>query len=157
MRLERFGPVGYGKQGSFEGFASGGGIAQTAKTAALEQLQRGGSVRYCRSWDELDTVTAKTVAEAAEAGDETALRVYRQVGEMLGSGLSVIVDVLNPERIVIGSIFQRSSGLLTESMERVMKEECLPFSLEVCEIVPAQLGEDIGNRAALSLAIALDE
>lgn len=157
MRLERFGPVGYGKRGSFEGFASGGGIAQIAKTAAVEKLQRGESVGYCRSWEELDTVTAKTVAQAAEAGDETAVRVYRQVGEMLGRGLSVLVDVINPERIVIGSIFQRSANLLIEPMERVMKEECLPFSLAVCRVVPAELGDDIGNRAALSLAIALDE
>ena len=157
MRLERFGPVGYGKRGSFEGFASGGGIAQIAKTAAVEKLQRGESVGYCRSWEELDTVTAKTVAQAAEAGDETAVRVYRQVGEMLGRGLSVLVDVINPERIVIGSVFQRSANLLIEPMERVMKEECLPFSLAVCRVVPAELGDDIGNRAALSLAIALDE
>ncbi len=156
MRLERFGPVGYGKQGSFEGFASGGGIAQIARTAAVEKLQRGGSVGYCRSWEELDSVNAKTVAQAAEAGDETAVRVYRQVGEMLGRGLSVLVDVINPERIVIGSIFQRSAELLREPMERVMRQECLPFSLDVCEIVPAELGDDIGNRAALSLAISID-
>jgi len=156
MRLERFGPVGYGKQGSFEGFASGGGIAQIARTAAVEKLQRGGSVGYCRSWEELDSVNAKTVAQAAEAGDETAIRVYRQVGEMLGRGLSVLVDVINPERIVIGSIFQRSAELLREPMERVMHQECLPFSLDVCEIVPAELGDDIGNRAALSLAISID-
>ena len=156
MRLERFGPVGYGKQGSFEGFASGGGIAQIARTAAVEKLQRGGSVGYCRSWEELDSVNAKTVAQAAEAGDETAVRVYRQVGEMLGRGLSVLVDIINPERIVIGSIFQRSAELLREPMERVMRQECLPFSLDACEIVPAELGDDIGNRAALSLAISID-
>ena len=156
-RIERFGPVGYGKQGSFEGFASGGGIAQIAKTAAIENLQRGGSVGYCQNWDELESVTAKSVAEAARAGDGTAIRVYRQVGEMLGRGLSLLVDILNPERIVIGSIFQRSADLLREPMERVMKQECLPFSLAVCEIVPAELGDDIGNRAALTLAIDLDE
>ena len=156
MRLERFGPVGYGKQGSFEGFASGGGIAMTAKTAAVEKLQRGETVGYCRSYGELDSVTAKSVAQAAEAGDETALRVYRQVGEMLGRGLAVIVDVINPERIVIGSIFQRSADLLREPMERVMRQECLPFSLAACEIVPAELGDDIGNRAALSLAVSID-
>jgi glucokinase len=113
VRLERFGPVGYGKQGSFEGFASGGGIAQIARTAAVEKLQQGGSVGYCRSWEELDSVTAKTVAQAADAGDETAVRVYRQTGEMLGRGLAILVDVLNPERIVIGSIFRRSAELLT--------------------------------------------
>ncbi len=156
IRLERFGPVGYGKEGSFEGFVSGGGIAMTAKTAAIEKLQRGQTVGYCSSYEELDSVNAKTVAQAAEAGDETALLVYRQVGEMLGRGLSVLVDIINPERIVIGSIFRRSEDLLREPMERVMRRECLPFSLQACEVVPAELGEDIGNRAALSLAISVD-
>ena len=157
MRLERFGPVGYGKQGSFEGFASGGGIAMNARTAAIMELQKGKNTAYCKSWDELDSITAKSVAEAARGGDETAIRIYRQTGEMLGRGLAVIVDVINPERIVIGSIFQRSADLLREPMERVLREECLPFSLAACEIVPAALGDDIGNRAALSLAIAADE
>ena len=156
VRLERFGPVGYGKQGSFEGFASGGGIAMSAKTAAAEILQRGGKTGYCASWEELDGITAKSVAEAARRGDETALMVWRQAGEMLGRGLAILIDIVNPERIVIGSIFQRSADLLREPMERILKQECLPFSLAACEIVPAALGEDIGNRAALSLAIDLD-
>ena len=156
IRLERFGPVGYGKQGSFEGFASGGGIAMNARTVAVGELQMGRCTGYCRSWDELDSITAKSVAEAARAGDPTAIRVYRQTGEMLGRGLSILVDLINPERIVIGSIYQRSADLLIEPMERVLAEECLPASLAVCEIVPAELGDDIGNRAALALAVSID-
>ena len=156
MRLERFGPVGYGKQGSFEGFASGGGIAMNARTAAIMELQKGKNTAYCKSWDELDSITAKSVAEAARGGDETAIRIYRQTGEMLGRGLAVIVDVINPERIVIGSIFQRSADLLVEPMRQVLEEECLPASLDVCEIVPAELGDDIGSRAAIVLAVMRD-
>jgi len=156
LRLERFGPVGYGKQGSFEGFCSGGGIAQSAKTAALEMLQQGKAPAYCKSLAELDSVTAKSVAEAAYAGDETAKRVYDRCGEMLGRGLSFLVDILNPERIVIGSIFQRSADLLIPSMERVMKEECLAPSLEAVRVLPAELGENLGDLAALSLAISIE-
>lgn len=156
MRLERFGPVGYGKQGSFEGFASGGGITMNARTAAIMELQKGKNTAYCKSWDELDSITAKSVAEAARGGDETAIRIYRQTGEMLGRGLAVIVDVINPERIVIGSIFQRSADLLVEPMRQVLEEECLPASLDVCEIVPAELGDDIGSRAAIVLAVMRD-
>ena len=156
IRLERFGPVGYGKQGSFEGFASGGGIAMNARTVAVGELQMGRCTGYCKSWDELDSITAKSVAEAARAGDPTAIRVYRQTGEMLGRGLSILVDLINPERIVIGSIYQRSADLLIEPMEHVLAEECLPASLAVCEIVPAELGDDIGNRAALALAVSID-
>ncbi len=157
IRLNRFGPVGYGKQGSFEGFASGNGIAQMAKTAAMELLQQGKAPAYCRSMEEMDTVTAKSVAMAAKAGDETATRVYRLCGDMLGRGLSILVDLLNPERIVLGSIYQRDSELLRESMEQAMAEECLPAALRVVKVVPAELGDDLGNRAALSLAMSLDD
>ena len=156
VRLEKFGPVGYGKIGSFEGFASGGGIAQLARSAAMERLQQGEAGAYCASMDELASVTAATVAEAAMAGDPTALSVYRRCGEALGRGLSILVDVLNPQRIVLGSIYVRSSCLLEESMRRVLREECLPSSLEQVEILPAALGEQLGDYAALALAATLE-
>jgi glucokinase len=156
IRLERFGPVGYGKQGSFEGFASGGGIAMLARTAALEQLQQGRTTGYCASMSELDTITAQSVAVAAKAGDETALGVYRLCGEMLGRGLAILVDVLNPECIVIGSIFQRSAELLRDAMEESLTRDALPMSRAVVRVVPAKLGDELGDLAALSLAIQKD-
>lgn len=153
VRLNRFGPVGYGKQGSVEGFASGGGIAMMAKTAAIALLQQGKSCAYCSSYDMLDTVTAKSVAEAAYSGDETARKIYADCGEMLGYALAILVDVLNPDLIVIGSIYQRSADLIRPSMERVLAEECLPCSLQAVRVVPAELGDNLGDAAALSLAI----
>ncbi len=157
IRLDRFGPVGYGKRGSFEGFASGGGIAQLGKTAAVERLQMGKTTAYCTSYAELDDVTAKKIAEAAEAGDETALSVYDLCADMLGYGLSIIIDVLNPERIVIGSIYQRSAHLLRDRMDEVLRRECLPMTYSAVEIVPAELADDIGDRAAIALAASIDK
>ncbi|MBQ7957907.1 MAG: ROK family protein [Clostridia bacterium] len=156
IRLENFGPVGYGKGGSFEGFCSGGGIAQLGKTLALQKLQSGSYTAYCRNKDELENVTAKSIAEAALAGDETANEVYDICAEHLGKGLSVIIDILNPEKIVIGSIFQRSENLLREKMEKVLKKECLSLSLNVCEITAAELKENLGDIAALSVAICAE-
>ena len=72
---------------------------------------------------------------------------------MLGRGLAVLVDVLNPERIVIGSIYARSGHLLRAAMEKTLREEALPASLAVCEIVPAALTESVGDRAALCVAM----
>ena len=63
-----------------------------------------------------------------------------------------MIDILNPERIVLGSIFARCSDLLVPSMEKVLKYEALTLSREVCEILPAELGEQIGDYAALSVA-----
>lgn len=152
MRMSPFGPTGYGKAGSFEGFCSGGGIAQLGKTLALERLQRGEILPYCKDKRELDGITAKVLADHARLGDETALEVYRICGEKLGEGLAVLVDILNPQRIVIGSIFARAEDLLREPMERALKREAIAFSLGHTQIVPAALGEEIGDYAALSVA-----
>jgi len=153
VRLERFGPVGYGKQGSVEGFSSGGGIALMAKTFAIEALQRGEKPMYCKCLEELGSVSAKTVAEAAKAGDKTAIKVYETTGEMLGRTLSILIDVLNPEKIVIGSIYQRSSELMKDTMRKVIDSETLPMTNAVAEVVPAELGDELGDCAALALAL----
>ena len=152
VRLSDFGPVGYGKAGSFEGFCSGAGIAELGRTFAKEQLAMGKTTGYCKSYAELDSVNAKTIADAADAGDEIAIKVYETCAYKLGFGVSILIDILNPERIVIGSIFTRSENLLREKMEEVIKKEALSHAAAVCKVVPAQLGEAIGDFAALAVA-----
>ena len=152
MRLMEYGPIGYGKKGSVEGFCSGGGIAQIGRTLALEKLQMGESLPYCNSISELESINAKLLAQYADAGEKTALEAYRISGEMLGRTLAVIVDILNPEMIVIGSIFARAENLLRPAMEKTLSAEGLAISLDACTIVPAALGESIGDYAALAVA-----
>ena len=153
IRLEKFGPVGYGKTGSFEGFCSGGGIAQLGYTLALEKSQQGKPPSYYKPGMSKEEITAKTVGDAAEQGDETALEVYNICGEYLGHGLSVLIDILNPERVVIGSIFARSKNLLWKSASKVIKREALAGSANCCEVVAAELGEHIGDYAAIATAL----
>ncbi len=148
IRLSDFGPVGYGKAGSFEGFCSGGGIAQLGQTVAKENSQMGHPVGFAEG-----EITAKTIAEAAKNGDENALSVYRQCGAMLGKGLSILIDILNPEMIVLGSIFQRSEELLRDEMTKIIEKETLTLSRNACRIVPALLGESLGDVAALCVAV----
>ena len=147
VRLAEFGPVGYGKVGSVEGFCSGGGIAQLGETVARTYRQTGRTV----SW--ADDISAKTLAAAAMSGNGAAQQVWNICARMLGREMSILIDLLNPERIVVGSIFQRAESLLREEMERVIAEECLPHSVSACKIVPAELGDQIGDIAALSIAI----
>ena len=153
IRLDRFGPVGYGKSGSFEGFCSGGGLAQLGYIKALEKSQSGIYPSYFKKGMTVADVTAKTVADAADAGDETAIEVYRICAEQLGRGLSVLIDIINPEKIVIGSIFARSENLIRESMEQIIREEALPQAAGCCKVVPALLGERIGDYAAVATAL----
>lgn len=153
IRLERYGPVGYGKMGSVEGFCSGGGIAQMARFLALEGLQKGLAPSYCPDHSALDAITARSVAEAAERGDPTALAVYREFAQHLGRSVAILVDLLNPERVIIGSIYQRNEQLLSGLVYQVLEQECLPQALSVCRVVGAALGDEIGNYAALSLVM----
>jgi len=153
IRLSRFGPVGYGKAGAFEGFCSGGGLAQLGYTMAIEQVQKGICPAYFQKDMLPQDVTAKSIAEAAMKGDETARKVYEICGEYLGKGLAVLIDILNPQRIVIGSVFARSGHLMRDAMERAIREEALKEAAVCCEVVPAALGEEIGDYAAIATAL----
>ncbi len=152
VRMADYGPVGYGKAGSFEGFCSGNGIAQLGQMMARERLQMGQTVSYCAGFHELEQITAKEIAECADKGHDDARLVYHTCGKMLGQGLAILIDLLNPECIVIGSVFQRSGHLLVEAMQQVIDRECLSESRKVCRIVPAELKENIGDYAALAVA-----
>lgn len=154
IRLSENGPVGFGKFGSFEGFCSGGGIAQLGYTLGLAAYQRGETPLYFNPDTAPEGITAKSVAIAAEQhGDPTAIEVYRLCGEYLGRGLSILIDLLNPEKIVIGSIFTRSRAGLWESCKEIIEKEALKVSWDCCEVVPAQLLEGIGDYAALTVGV----
>ena len=154
IRLSEFGPVGYGKTGSFEGFASGGGIAQLAQSAVKEKLMMGQKVSWCPDGD-LSSITAKTVAEAAAGGDALAVEVYKTSATYLGRTLAILIDVINPEVIAIGSIFVRAEQLIRPFMQAAIDREALPAAARVCQVKPAELGEQIGDFASLSIAASL--
>ena len=134
MRLAPDGPEGYGKRGSFEGFCSGGGIRQ------LAQMELG------------KDLSCKQLCELADAGDADARRVLEKSADYLGRALAVLIDILNPERIVIGSIYARAERHFKDGALNAIRREALSLSNGVCEIVPAGLGDSIGDIAALSIA-----
>jgi glucokinase len=156
IRLDNLGPVGYGKAGSFEGFCSGGGIAQLARMKALEKLQTGQTVSFCKSLNDIEYITAKSVADEAEKGDPLAIEIWQLCGKYLGRGLSILIDILNPEIIVLGSIYVRSACLLQPALDESLVKEALHPSRIVCKIVPAALEENIGDYASLSIAANME-
>jgi glucokinase len=135
IRIAEDGPEGYGKRGSWEGYCSGGGLSRLyAETTGRNE-------------------TGKYICDAAEKGDPDALKVIESCAFYLGRGLALLIDILNPERIVLGSIFARSEKLFRTTMERVIEREALALSRKQCVILPAQLGEMLGDRAALGVAV----
>ena len=157
IRLTDFGPVGYGKSGSMEGYCSGGGIAQLGQTYLYEMVQQGVQSELCELYKSGTEITAKLLAEYARKGDETAQRVFRVSAEMLGRSLSVLIDILNPERIIIGGVFARCTDLLLSRCEEVIRQEALTPAAHVCSVLPAGLGERIGDYAALAVAAYLSD
>jgi glucokinase len=152
MRLAELGPAGFGKAGSFEGFCSGGGIAQLAQLKVRQKIQLGQNVSFCKSLEDLPTLTAKLVAEAAYQGDLVAIDVYKTCAQYLGKGLSILIDILNPELIILGSIYGRAKELIAPYMYEMIEQESIPESQKACRIVSPGLSENIGDIAALCLA-----
>ncbi|WP_319561942.1 ROK family protein [Marispirochaeta sp.] len=135
FRLADEGPFCYGKAGSWEGFCSGSGLQK------LFALKYGG------------THTAEEICTAAGEGDAEALDVVGLSAEYLGRGIAFLVDLLNPERVIIGSIYSRNEELFRSRMEETLRREALHQAFRDCRIMSAGLGEYLGDMAALGVAI----
>lgn len=152
IRLTANGPMGYQKQGSAEGWASGAGLAQIAVNA-LASARQEGEASVLLNFTTSHRITARDVGLAAEEGDALALRIVSQCGEKLGLAMAILVDILNPERIIIGGLASRLGDLLLEPARKSLAREALQNALAVCRVVPASLGESIGDAAALGVAL----
>lgn len=154
VRLTDAGPVGYGKAGSVEGWVSGGGMAQHG-AEFLNSAIRAGESSTLTEIAAKHAITSKDIGKAALSGDQVAQRIVNITGEKLGRALAVLVDLFNPERIAIGGMAPRLGSMLFDPALEVMRREALTQSTAVCQVVPAQLGERIGDVAALCIAQGL--
>lgn len=156
IRMADDGPEGYGKTGSFEGFCSGAGIAKLGQSIIRAKMENGESVSCCKDVDQIESITAKELAEAAKKGDKTAIEILEISAKYLGQGLSILIDLLNPERIVIGGNYARYPDLFGPISRNLIEQEALSRSVQVCEVVPALLGDEVGDYAAITVALLAD-
>ena len=140
IRLAPEGPVGYNKEGSAEGFCSGAGIA---RLAALRARGKGLDIG--------NPDTREIFAKVRE-GDAFFTEVFRESAEKLADILAFTIDILNPEVISLGGVFMRNADLFMETVNPILDREALPLARKVCRIVPAGLGEAVGDYAALAVA-----
>lgn len=150
VRLTKSGPVGHNKAGSVEGWASGGGMAAIARIK-IAQCKTKSKISEVLKND--GTISAKDIAAAAYSGDALAKQIIRTCGKRLGAALAILIDVLNPERIVIGGLALRLGEDLLQPARAEIKKEALAAAARDCEIVAAALGENIGDVAALCVAM----
>jgi len=145
IRLENEGPIGYNKVGSAEGFCSGNGIKRLAQIRASE---KGMQID--------DTITAKTIFEKARKGEEFYLSIVRESAEKFSRVLSILIDLFNPEVIVAGGVFMRNYDLFMPIVTPIVQRESLTDSYKICKILPAEIGENIGDYATLAIAVSED-
>lgn len=139
-RLASDGPEGFGKRGSWEAFASGAGLVQLA------------SFMFPRRWH-ADTAI-RDLVETMLADDDDALTVAAEAGRRMGEGLALLVDALNPQLIVLGSLGVVLGERVLKSARQVLAREALPQAVAACDIVPAALGTRIGDVASLMAALS---
>lgn len=143
MRIESQGPFAYGKEGSAESFCSGSGIKKLAHIRAKEQ---GITLN--------EEITTKDVFEKARQGDEFCLSIITESAEKFAKVVSILIDLFNPELIIAGGVFMRNYDLFMPVIAPIVEKESLLDSYKVCKILPAKIGENIGDYAALAIAVA---
>jgi glucokinase len=153
VRLEKDGPLGYGKKGSFEGFCSGGGISRLAKEKVGQWISEGKAPSWCLNLDQTDAIDTKLISDIAKSGDIQAKEIFNIVGEKPGKAIAMFMDILHPELVVVGSIFGRSGELFIGSMKSEIEKEALTYTKDACKVVSAETGESIGDFASIMVAV----
>lgn len=143
------GPIcGCGDTGCLEAFASGPSIVAMAQ----EYIKGGKSTKFREmAAAEGGEITPYMVAKAAEEGDPVAKRIFEIVGEYIGIGLTSVINLLNPEKVIIGGGVAEAGDLLFGPIRRTIKERAMVVAGEAVEIVPAQLGNSAGVIGASML------
>jgi glucokinase len=139
IRIAEEGPPCYGKPGSLEGYASGTGIALLAQAMFPARWPVG--------------VTTADLDEGYRRGSSEARKVLERASFYLGRGFAMIADFLNPQRIIVGGIGMRMFDSLVEPALAIFRQEALREASDACVVVPVQLGESIGDTAALCAAL----
>ena len=132
------GPLcGCGDRGCLEAYASGPSIV-----AMAEEYIRGGKSTKYRELANPD-ITPYIVAVAAKEGDPVAKQIFKIMGEYIGMGLTSVVNLLNPEKIIIGGGVADAGEILLNPIKETILKRAMTIQREV-EIVPAQLGNTAG-------------
>ncbi len=143
------GPLcGCGKRGCLEALCSGPAIARRAK-AAIEVESH--SVILELVDGDIDAVRSEHVLDAAKKGDTLALKLVDETAYYMGWGIANVVNILNPDIVLLGTIAIAAGDLLLDPIRKTVSSFAMTRPVEAVTIMPAQLGESLGDLAAVSL------
>jgi glucokinase len=151
MKVTRSGRTcGCGAQGCLEPYGSVGGLVQTAG----EMLETGApSILRDLCGGEVSGITGKMVSDAAQQGDAVSMDALRETGVWLGVGISSLINLLNPEKIVLCGGMIAAGDVLFDPIRQTARERSFDVPGERAEIVPAELGADSGVLGAAGSAL----
>jgi glucokinase len=142
---------GCGSHGCLEAYASVTGMVRTA----IEGLDKGKDSlikEMCGS--DIERITGKMIFEAAQHDDKLAKKVFRETAAWLGIGIASMVNVLNPEKVVLCGGMIAAGDLLFDPVRATVRENAFEVPAKRCEILPAGLGGDSGVFGAAGCALA---
>ncbi|MCH8184500.1 MAG: ROK family protein [Chloroflexi bacterium] len=145
LTVERSGPqCNCGSYGCLEALASGTAVARIAR----ERLDAGEASSLAGAPE----VDARAVAHAAEAGDAMALAIMNEAGASLGVGIVTLLNILDPEVIVIGGGMSQSLHLLLPGIEKEIEARAMAHNRGRMPVVKSELGDDVSLLGAAGLA-----
>lgn len=145
------GPLcGCGNRGCLEAMASGTAIARRAR----ERVTSGASTLIAGLAEgDPQRITAKLVAEAASQGDAEAQEILAEAMDYLGIGVANLVNLFNPQLIVIGGGLMNIGEKLFRPVRRAIDQHTFPPATQAVKVVPAALGDDAGMLGAAAVAL----
>ncbi|MCL6604777.1 MAG: ROK family protein [Paenibacillus sp.] len=150
MNMYRNGrPCKCGSSGCLGRYVSAIGMVNTFK----EKLNEG-RTSIIQEWvnDDSEAIQAVMISEAYDLGDHLAIEVMHDTGSLLGFGLSNVINMLNPEVIIVGGGMAAAGDRLLNSVRETVNKHSLKLSSSKCKIVQAELGNRAGTIGAASHA-----
>lgn len=138
-----------GRRGCLEAYASGPAIAERAR----EALSTGERSTLQDRAGGVEAITAADVSAAAVAGDPLARRIWDETTEVLGAGIANVLNAFNPGRVILGGGVTKAGDALFDPVRRLAHEQAFGPLLRVADIVPAELGEQVGVLGAVAIAL----
>lgn len=156
ISVDMDGPVcGCGAAGHLEAFTSGTGIAAAARQAQDSgEIRDGTPLAGTIAESGVDALSGRDVADAEDEGDPVALAIMERARRAFASAMVAIVDVFNPQRVIVGGGVAAGQGerLLGPAREQV-RHQAFRVQARRVEIVPAWLGDDVGLLGGVGLAV----
>ncbi len=141
---------GCGKRGCLEALCAGPAIARRAQ----EAVQKSPKTALLKLTDgDARAIKSEHVLAAARDGDALALQLIEETAYYMGWGIANLLNILNPDIVLIGTIAMAAGDLLLQPIRETVAKMAMARPVDAAQIMPAQLGENLGDMAALALVV----